>query len=56
MGIRRAYTKYSKMYYLKFYYKLNYIEQYWYNRKNQIKRNCKYTIKGLRDDIPKTLA
>lgn len=44
------------MYYPKFYFKLNYIEYFCYNRKSQIRKNCKYSIERLRDDIPKMLA
>ena len=44
------------MYYPKFYYKLNYIEYFWYDRKSWIKRNYKYNIKRLKNDIPKALA
>ena len=44
------------MYYLKFYYNLNYIQYFWYNEKSWIKRQYKYNIKNLREDIPKALA
>lgn len=42
--------------YQKFHWELNYIECFWYNGKNWIRRNCKYSIEGLRDDILKALA
>lgn len=32
------------MYYPKFHFKLNYIEYFWCNGKNWIRRNCKYNI------------
>ena len=56
MGIRRAYTKHQVIYYPKFCCELNHIEYFWYDEKSCIKRNCKYSIEGLREDIPKTLA
>lgn len=43
------------MYYLKFYYKLNHIKYFWYDRKSWIKKNCKYSIERLRQDIFKAL-
>lgn len=44
------------MYYPKFHYKLNHIEYFWCNEKNWIRRNCKYNIEGLKEDIFKTSA
>lgn len=43
------------IYYPTFHYELNYIEYFWYNRKNWIEKNCKYNIERLRKDISKTL-
>ena len=44
------------MYYPKFYCELNHIKYFWYDRKIWTRTNCKYSIEGLRDDIPKALA
>ena len=43
------------IYYLKFHFELNYLKYFWYNGQNWTKKNYKYSIKGLREDIPKTL-
>ena len=55
MGIREAYTKHRVMYYPNFHCELNHIEYFWYDGKSWTRRNCKYRIKGLREDIPKAL-
>ena len=44
------------MYYPKFHYELNHIEDFWCNRKSWTRKNCKYSIEELREDIPKALA
>lgn len=56
MGIRKNYTKYGFIYYLTFHYQLNHIEYFWYDGKSETSKNCKYSIKELRDNIPKVLA
>ena len=43
------------MYYPNFYYKLNYIKYFSYNKKNRIRKNYKYNIKKLKKYISKTL-
>lgn len=45
-----------KRHYLKCHYELNHIEYLWYDRKIWIKRNYKYSIEKLRNDISKALA
>lgn len=44
------------MYYSKFHCNLNHIQYFWYNKKSKIRKNCKYNIKQLRNDIFKVLA
>ena len=44
------------MYYPKFYCELNHIEYFWCDRKSWTRRNYRYSIEGLREDIPKGLA
>ena len=56
MGIRGNYTKHRVIYYPKFHYELNHIEYFWCDGKSWTRRNCKYSIEGLREDIPKALA
>lgn len=56
MGIKKVYTEYQIMYYPKFYYELNHVKYFQYDRKSQTWHYCKYTIKRLREDIPKTLS
>ena len=41
------------MYYPKFYYELNYIKLFLYNGKSWTCRYYKYTLDGLRKDVPK---
>ena len=53
MGIRGAYKKHRVMYYPKFHCELNHIEYFWCDGKSWTRRNCKYSIEGLREDIPK---
>ena len=48
--------KYQVMYYLKFHCKLNHIEYFWCDRKSWTQKNCKYSIEGSKEDIPKALA
>ena len=55
MGIKGAYTKHRVMYYPKFHCELNHIEYFWYDGKSWTRRNYKYSIEGLREDIPKAL-
>lgn len=55
MNIKRDYTKYGIIYYLKFHYELNYIEYFRCNKKSQIRKNCTYNIEGLKKDILKIL-
>ena len=56
MGIRGAYTKHRVMYYPKFHCELNHIEYFWCDGKSWTRRNCKYSIEELREDILKDLA
>ena len=55
MGIRESYIKHQVMYYPKFHCELNHIEYFWCNGKCWTRRNYKYSIKSLREDIPKAL-
>ncbi len=56
MGNKGAYTKHRViMYYPKFHCELNHIEYFWCDGKSWKRRNCKYSIEGLREDIPKAL-
>ena len=43
------------MYYPKFHGELNHIEYFWCDGKSWTRRNCKYSIEGLREDILKAL-
>ena len=43
------------LFYPKFYYKLNHIKYFFYNGKSWTRKNCKYSIEGLREDIPRAL-
>lgn len=56
MGRKNALTGHKVMYYPKFHCELiNHIEYFWYDRKSWTRRNCKYTLEELREDIPKAL-
>ena len=44
------------MYYPKFHRELNHIEYFWCDGKSWTRRHCKYTIEGLREDVPKALS
>ena len=55
MDIMEAYTKHRVIYYPKFHCELNHIEYFWGDGKSWTRRNCKYSIEGLREDIPKAL-
>lgn len=39
------YFSLENFYYFKFHFKLNHIEQFWYNRKQKIGNICYYTLK-----------
>ena len=56
MSIERAHTGHKVMYYPKFYCELNHTEYFWCDRKNKTRRHCKYTIDGLRKNLPKPLS
>ena len=43
------------MNYPKVHYKLNHKEYFWYDGKSWTRKNCKYSIEGLRIDILKAL-
>lgn len=40
------------MYYLKYYYKLNHIEYFWYDDKSYTYKNYTYSIERLREIVP----
>lgn len=44
------------MYYPKFHFELNYIKYFLCDRKSWTRKNCKYSIERLREDIFKALA
>ena len=44
------------MYYSKFDCELNHIDYFWCDGKSWIRRNCKYSIEGLKENIFKSLA
>ena len=56
MGIKETYTGHRVIYYPKFHCELNHIEYFWFYEKSWIGCHCKYTIDGLREDIPKALS
>ena len=56
MGVKGAYKGHGVMYYPKFHRELNHIKYFWYNWKSWTRRNCKYAIEGLREDVPKALS
>lgn len=39
------------MYYSKYYYKLKYIEYFWYSTKKEAQKNCQYTLKDFQQYI-----
>lgn len=53
--IKKIYTGYWFIYYVKFLCKLNSIEYIWYNSKSWTLYNYKSIIEELRKDIPKVL-
>ena len=55
MGVQRAYTGYQVIYCPKFHCELNHIEYFWCDGKSWTRRHCKYTVEGLREDVPKAL-
>ena len=56
MGIKEAYIGQKVMYYPKFHCELNHIEYFWCDEKSWTRPYCKYTIDGLREDVPKALS
>lgn len=48
-------TKHQVMYYSKFHYELNHIEYFWCDCKSYTRKNCTYTIKSLREVVPRAL-
>ncbi len=44
------------MYYPKSHYELNHIEYFRCDGKSWTRRHCKYTIDGLKEDVPKALS
>ncbi len=56
MGIKEAYTGHRVIYYPKFHCELNHIEYFWCDEKNLTRPHCKYTIDGLREDLPEALS
>ena len=56
MDIKGSYKKHRVIYYPKFHYELNHIEYFWYDGKSWTRKNCIYSIVGLRKNIPKALA
>lgn len=55
MGRKNIFIGHKVIYYSKFYYELNHIEYFWYDKKSWIYQNCEYILGELRKDIPKTL-
>ena len=56
MGTKGAFTRHQVMYYPKFYCELNHIKYFWYDGKSWTKRNCKYSLEELRNNVPKALS
>ncbi len=56
MGIKGAYKGQRIMYYPKFHCELNHIEYFWFDWKSLTRRQCKYTIDRLREDIRTALS
>lgn len=56
MGRSNLPTKHRVMYYPKFHCELNHIEYFWCDGKCYTRRNCKFTIEGLRADVPAGLS
>ena len=54
-GIKGSLTGHRILFYPKFYYELNHIEYFWCDGKNWTRRNYKYSIEGLKEDVPKAL-
>ena len=55
MDIKNALTEHEVMYYPKFHCELNHIEYFWCDKKSWTRRHCKYTLDGLREDVPNAL-
>lgn len=56
MGIRGAFTGHQIMYYLKFHCELNHIEYSWCDEKSWTRRNCKYSLERLQDNVLQALS
>ncbi len=56
MGIKGVYIGHKVMYYSKFHYELNHIEHFWCDGERWTRRYYKYTIDGLRKEVPKALS
>lgn len=54
-GTLEAPTGHRVMYYPKFHCELNHIEFFWCDCKSYTRKNCTYTIEGLREIVPRAL-
>ena len=55
MGTKNEAIRHRFMYYQKFHCELNHIEYFWCDGKSWTRRNCKYTLEGLREDVLQAL-
>lgn len=55
METKNEITRHRVIYYPKFHCELNHIEYFWCNGKSWTQRDCKYTLKELREDVPQAL-
>ena len=52
MDTKNVATRYRVRYYPKFHCELNHVIYFWYNRKSWTRRNYKYTLEGLKKNVP----
>lgn len=55
MDTKGVFTDHKIIYYFNFHYKLNHIEYFWYDKKNQTWKHCKYSFDRFKKDVQKSL-